>query len=182
MSISQKIATALRSLSDRIAPLKKNMCGGACSARYDTRHWTRDQLVECIADMVMADHKPNESNWFNHFLVQDHENKRLRQILESRYHNESELNRALHVADLEAKNKRLRTELRGMQVSAERRNRESWATGLIVNCTGCDSGGPEKYEDLTEDRVEEVERLAGRLRRWWDNHEYRRRHKEQASA
>ncbi len=80
-----------------------------------------------------------------------------------------EVGRAHHIADLEQKNKRLKKEVRMMQQKAEVFNRQLFATGLIVNCTGCIPGAPANYQDLTEEKVQEVEHIAQRLRTWWNN-------------
>jgi len=77
------------------------------------------------------------------------------------------------LSDLEEANRRLRGEIRLMQQTAERHNREAFATGLIVHCTGCEAGGPFSTDELTEERVQQVERIATRLRMWWDNHQAR---------
>ncbi len=74
-----------------------------------------------------------------------------------------------HIHHLETKNKRLKHEIRFMQEKAERFNKMLFATGLVVNCTGCLEGGPANYKELTEEKVCEVERIAKRLRLWWDN-------------
>ena len=79
-----------------------------------------------------------------------------------------ELARAHHLKDLEEKNERLKCEVRAMQLKAEQFNRQLFATGLIVNCTGCIPGAPAGFVDVTEERVKEVEHIAGRLRAWWN--------------
>ena len=86
-----------------------------------------------------------------------------------------DLRRAEHVRSLGEKVKRLRAQVRAMQMKAEEHNRRAYATGLIVNCTGCDAGAPANADQLTEDRVREVESIACRLRAWWTNHDYRAR-------
>jgi len=84
-----------------------------------------------------------------------------------------EIGRGHHLADLEVKNDRLKREVRLMQEKAEVFNIKLDATGLIVHCTGCLRGAPANYEDLTEERVIEVENIAARLRVWWNNNRKR---------
>ena len=83
---------------------------------------------------------------------------------------EKELKRSFHMLHLEKKNERLKHEIRVMQEKAEYFNKQLYATGLIVRCTGCEAGKPFDGENLTEDKVRLVEVLARRLRTWWDGH------------
>jgi hypothetical protein len=92
--------------------------------------------------------------------------------------NLKDLNYISHIHDLEEKNKKLKQEVRTMQVKAEEVNKTLYATGLIVNCTGCIAGHPDHYEDLTEEKVREVELIASRLRTWWGNYQWRISRKE----
>ena len=85
-----------------------------------------------------------------------------------------DLLRAGHVAMLGERVKKLRLTIRNMQEKAEYFNNVQYATGLIVNCTGCDRGGPDHFENLTEEKVQAVEMLARRLRTWWNNHNGRK--------
>lgn len=79
-----------------------------------------------------------------------------------------------HLHDLEVKNERLKDEVRRMQLKAEKFDRRLYATGLIVRCSGgCLPGAPANYEDLTEERVVEVENIAARLRSWWTHNRKR---------
>lgn len=78
-----------------------------------------------------------------------------------------------HLHRLEELNDRLKREVRRMQLKAEVFNRQLFATGLIVHCTGCLPGAPANYEDLTEEKVREVENIAARLRSWWNNNRRR---------
>jgi len=80
---------------------------------------------------------------------------------------------AEHIRHLETKNQRLKHEIRIMQQKAEIFNDRLFATELIVGCTGCVPGGPRNYKNLTEARVCEVERIAKRLRTWWENNKGR---------
>jgi hypothetical protein len=78
-----------------------------------------------------------------------------------------------HIHGLEVKNERLKREIRIMQEVAEARNRQIRASGYIVRCTGCMAGGPPDAEDMTEERVREVEDIARRLREWFENNKGR---------
>lgn len=100
------------------------------------------------------------------------ERERLEKILKRSYTKE-ELKRIDHLHGLEEKNKKLKKEVRYMQLKAEEFNNLLYATGLIVNCTGCIAGAPANYENLTEEKVKEVEIIAGRLRIWWDTNKNR---------
>lgn len=117
---------------------------------------------------------PHDEGWAAMYIVEEQTRKRLENLLRSEYRTNKELNHALHMADLEAKVKRQSREIRLMQECAEHHNRESYATGLIVRCTGCDAGMPFNGAELTEDRVREVECIASRLRTWFTNHQYRK--------
>jgi hypothetical protein len=136
--------------------------------RKNLQHFTKEELVEMV---VKANGQGNKKDWSDYYWAADHELRRLESLLQSEYHTKKELRHAVHVADLESANKQLRREIRMMQETAERRNREVFATGLVVHCTGgCEQGAPFKAEELTEERVEEVERIALRLRSWWMGH------------
>lgn len=97
---------------------------------------------------------------------------RLEDILKREFSHE-ELKRAEHFRGIENKNKRLREEVRSMQLKAEEFNRLLYATGLIVHCTGCIAGAPDHYKDLTEEKVQQVEQIARRLRLWWNCNKHR---------
>jgi hypothetical protein len=84
-----------------------------------------------------------------------------------------DIGRAVHIHELERLNKELKLQLTIMRQCAERHNREQYATGLIVHCTGCVAGAPAHHLMLTEDKVQEVERIAARLRTWWNNNKGR---------
>jgi len=60
-----------------------------------------------------------------------------------------------------------------MQLDAERKNCLIFATNLIIHCTGCEQGGPIRPDELTESTVQEVERIASRIRTWYNNHAHR---------
>ena len=154
----------------KLSPPKVDKRCGPMWMKKRFEKWSKDEIVDIYIEMAM---KPDERSWFSQYLVEERELKRTRQILKSKYYTEKDLNRALHVSDLEEKVKRLKKEVRDMQVYAENHNRTAYATGLIVNCTGCDAGEPLNGGELTEDRVKEVEVLASRLRTWFDNHKYR---------
>ena len=98
--------------------------------------------------------------------------EKLEEILKEDY-TTKEINRAEHIRGLETKNRRLKKEIREMQLKAEEFNKLLYATGLIVHCTGCLPGAPANYEDLTEEKVQQVERIAQRLRTWWKNNKRR---------
>lgn len=87
---------------------------------------TREELLEII---IQRDGQADgRFDWWEQYKAAEHRMRRLEQVLAIRYHNEHELNRALHVADLEAKNRRLRHEIRLMQLAAERRNSQCHGT------------------------------------------------------
>jgi hypothetical protein len=140
---------------------------GQIELRRNLENATREELLEII---IAGECRPGNFDWFMAYMAADHERRRLESLLKSEYRNNKSLRRAVHVADLEQKNKKLRSEIRVMQECAERHNREAYATGLIVNCTGCERGGPFNANELTEERVRQVELIAKRLRTWWDNH------------
>lgn len=137
---------------------------------------SREDLLEIIVAVDQAQHQRDN---FIKWLAAEHDNKRLRQVLLSEYHTDKSVRHAQHVADLEVKCKRLSKEVRRMQEKAEVFNRQLFATGLIVHCTGCDRGAPFEGDQLTEERVQEVERLAGRLRTWFNNHKGRLRRQQE---
>ena len=87
--------------------------------------------------------------------------------------NGRDLRRASHIRDLGEKVKKLRRTVRHLQECAESKNNQLYATGLIVNCTGCEAGRPCNAENLTEEKVQQVELIARRLRVWWNNHNWR---------
>ncbi|MCK5607266.1 hypothetical protein KAR91_35615 [Candidatus Pacearchaeota archaeon] len=78
-----------------------------------------------------------------------------------------------HIAGLEEKNRVLKSEIRRMQKDAERQNLKLRSSEFLVRCTGCIPGGPNNYENLTEEKVQMVENIAERLRAWWLNSEKR---------
>ncbi len=158
---------------------KKDSCGGSIRARYWVKDWTREDLEEAIAYLVMNRDFPNPSTnkdidyWFRTYYILDKEYNRLEKLLKSDFKTDKDWNRALHMIDLESKNKKLKDEITILREKAEVFNKQLYATGLIVNCTGCDAGKPFDGENLTEEKVKMVEQLAGRLRVWFDNHKYR---------
>lgn len=160
----------LRALLHRLLDLPVDMRGGARETRRILTSWDRRGLVELIVELRMG---TEPRNWFPEYLIASRDNERLRNLLESDYRTDKELNRALHMADLELKCKRLRGEVRSMQVAAEQHNIRHYATGLIIRCTGCEPGAPANADELTEERVEAVERIARRLRTWWEGHKHR---------
>lgn len=84
------------------------------------------------------------------------------------------MGRPQHMAELEAKVRDLKCQVRQMQLDAERKNRELYASRYFVGCTGCWPGGPVGKETLTEADVVAVETMARRLREWWEKMEGRR--------
>ena len=121
---------------------------------------------------------PLAGNWWTEYWHADQELRRIQRILRSQL-TPKELARAQHMADLEQKNAVLKLEIRQMQIAAERHNVESYATGLIVNCTGCWWGRPADAESLTEEEVAAVEGIARRLRTWWEGEKWRRKRNAQ---
>lgn len=162
----------LEQLKAFIAGRPRDEWGGATGTRHLLKDWSREELEDAIAAMTMGDveERQERNDWFWQYYLERHERNRLKQVLTATYHTEKELNRAVHVADLEEKVARLKREVRWMQEASERRNKEAWATGLIVHCTGCEAGAPENASDLTEEKVKAVEGVARRLRAWWNNH------------
>lgn len=156
----------IRMLGGRPQPGTPNC--GITQLRYLMSEWTQEELIEAVID-TWRDRR--QGDWFTQYYAADRELERTKAILSTRYHNDQELNKAKHMADLEVKNRRLKEEVRQMQVAAERHNRTAYATGLIVNCTGCVAGKPFRGEELTEERVSEVEHLARRLRTWFDRYQ-----------
>lgn len=147
--------------------LYNNINCGETSNRYFLKNFSKEDLIDIICS------KSDEIDWFKSYLIRDKECERLRKLFTSEYHNSKELNKALHMSDLEAKNKALKREVRLMQEKAEEFNRLLYATGYIVNCTGCWAGRPNNAEELTEEKVKTLEILATRLRGWWVNNKER---------
>lgn len=78
--------------------------------------------------------------------------------------------------------KRLREEIRQMQLAAERRNRDLDALHLVWCDGGCetgvhrfDGGGPEA---IHQEIVDAAVRNTERLKRWWANRLYRQKNRE----
>lgn len=102
--------------------------------------------------------------------------RRLERAMKVKYGDHVELIK--HLGDLEKKNKNLKKEVRNMQIKAEEFNRKLYATGLIVNCTGCWGGRPFEGEKLTQEKVDEIIHLANRLKSWWTNNKNRKEYLE----
>lgn len=159
-----------RSWVHLLVPFRKNM--GAIATRMVLKWWPRALLEETIIELI---ENREQRDWFGEYLIQERRAERFQTLLAHDVDlTDKDFGRAAHMADLEIKNARLKDEVRTMQVAAEKHNRRNYATGLIVNCTGCDRGGPANFEGLTEERVQEVERIAARLRTWWTNHQSRK--------
>ncbi len=137
---------------------------GEVRNRFILKRFNKEDLI----DIICRDSEGNV-DWFLSFLIREKECERLHKLLESDYHTNKELNKALHMSDLEDKNRKLKEEVRNMQLKAEEFNNLLYATGLIVKCTGCESGRPFDSESLTEEKVMTVERISARLRSWWNN-------------
>lgn len=133
------------------------------------RDWTKEEVVDAYLKLSEKDH-----TGLPDYFAESHERRRLESLLRSEYHTDKDLNRAKHMADLEQKCKQQGETIAYLQACLTRRNRELFATRLIVNCTGCEEGAPYKSNELTEERVQAVERIATRLRRWWNTHLYRK--------
>jgi hypothetical protein len=112
------------------------------------------------------------NKWFEKYLEYKRRAERAERLLDEHL-TPKEVGRAHHMKDLEEKNKSLKREVRLMQEKAEVFNIQLYATGLIVHCTGCLPGAPDNYQDLTEEKVKEVEWIAKRLRSWWENNKDR---------
>lgn len=145
-----------------------NINGRETSNRYFLKNFSKEDLIDIIC--ASSDDK---TDWFQAYIIRDKECERLRKLFASTYYNEKELNKALHMSDLESKNKALKREVRNMQEKAEEFNRLLYATGYIVRCTGCLAGGPADFEELTEEKVATVEMLSRRLKGWWLNNKGR---------
>lgn len=141
---------------------------------------TKKRLIKLLVNQVKFGWE-KQHNW--HFLLFK-ENQALKEkadqlelTLKSYLSTDKNINRAMHVALLEESNRKLRREIRQMQLEAEAKNNKMEALGYIVYCTGCDAGGPTNFKDLTEDKVKSVENIAARLRAWWNNHNNRLKRK-----
>lgn len=149
--------------------------GWELTTKYLTENLSREELLDVIDELQKeifhASKSPNE--WFDLYLIAKQDNKRMRSLLESEYHNDKAFRHAQHVADLESKCKQQGKRIQQMQDDYARHNNKNYATGLIVKCTGCDAGQPFDGENLTEERVAEVERIAKRLRTWFEGHKRR---------
>lgn len=146
--------------------LCNNINGGETSNRYFLKNFSKEDLIDIICRT-----SDDNTDWFQAYIIRDKECERLTKLFSSDYYNDKELNKALHMSDLEFKNKALKREIRLMQEKAETFNNLLYATGYIVRCTGCAAGCPENYDELTEDKVKTVEMLARRLRSWWNNNQ-----------
>lgn len=82
-----------------------------------------------------------------------------------------------HIRCLEDKIRNLRAQVEQLRACVEDRNLwiRSEANDYIVRCTG---GCPEGYdwENMTEEQIQEVEKIAVRLREGWTNYHYRQQH------
>jgi hypothetical protein len=79
--------------------------------------------------------------------------------------------------DYESKIKSLRREIRNMQLVLERKNKELDALHFVW-CNGGCKGGTHRYteQNLTEEIVQLAEQNTNRLREWFNNMEYRKKH------
>jgi len=116
--------------------------------------------------------KKSSQDWFKEYCEWRNRAEKAERLVNN-YLTPSQIAKANHLADLEDKNRRLKSEVRNMQEKAEIFNRQLYATGLIVNCTGCLVGGPANPQDLTEEKVQIIEQLAKRIRTWWKNNQHR---------
>jgi len=147
-----------------------------------TKAQTKLLSKEDLEDIIVNYASDMKKDWFIEYQLCEKLLEQANNTLKSTYHNDKDLNKAKHVAALETKNKKLKREVRSMQVKAEEFNKKLYATGLIVNCTGCIPGAPDHYEDLTEEKVKTVENIALRLRIWWDNYQYRKKRAKNEST
>lgn len=161
-------------------------CSFLQGGEVEVRALPRDDAISESAPLGMRQLRDSARFWSsgyeelksqlcNHYIeLRDSEDKVrvMRRILNADL-TPKEVGRAHHIADLEQKNRRLKREVCGMQVKAEEFNSLLFATGLIVHCTGCIPGAPANYKDLTDARVKTVERIARRLRKWWDTNKHR---------
>ena len=86
------------------------------------------------------------------------------------------------ILHLEQKLNRLKGQIRYMQEAAERRNTLLEANGYVVRCTGCWEGRPPEAELLSEEKVQAVEKIATRLRVWWENNRGKVENEHKAST
>ncbi len=97
--------------------------------RVHTEHWCRQDFEAVLAELTRVRYP---SDWFAEYVIEAHQRRRLDALLRSTYHTDQALGRAIHMSDLETKNRRLRAEVRRMQLQAEKRNSEA---------TECDTCG-----------------------------------------
>lgn len=144
---------------------------GEISNRTILNNLEKEDLIDIICE------KTNKIDWFKEYSIRDKEVVRLTRCLRSKFTNDKDMNRALHLSDLENKVRQLKFQLQSLtEINVKYRN-ENYATGLIVRCTGCDAGKPFDGENLDEEKVKAVEYLAMRLRTWFNNANYRKIHK-----
>lgn len=120
-------------------------------------------------------------DWFNEYLEADKKLKILRRALGELYPPEAQ-GKILQLAEYRNKITKLKADVTRQREALEDRNRTLFATGLIVSCTGCRAGAPDNWQDLTEDRVAEVELLAKRLRTWFDNDQWKQAREKKNGA
>ena len=169
MKILYWIHKQIRRLARLVRVVHLDELGGAIGIRHKMKNLSRGDLE----DIIVSYHMQKGVDWFAPYLVEERERRRLELIVRNEWHTDRDWNRGKHMADLETKVKQQAREITAMREKAEVFNRQLYATGLIVHCTGCDAGQPFDGENLTEDRVQEVERIAARLRTWYENHQHR---------
>lgn len=90
--------------------------------KIHTENWCRQDFEAVLAESMRVRY-PND--WFTEYVSEAHERRRLDALLRSTYHSDQALGRAIHMSDLETKNRRLRAEVRRMQLILEERNKEA---------------------------------------------------------
>lgn len=138
------------------------------------RYYLVKFLTWCLSKLVPVDHM-SRYYWFNEWSKASSELRLAKVVLEEKYPRKRDQNFMMYVRSLERKIKTLQGEITNMRESAEYRNKQIKAVGYIVYCTGCWAGGPDNKEEIDEEFVQNVERIAARLRSWHNNMEYKRK-------
>lgn len=135
------------------------------------KDFTKQELIELFTSSEQQVN--NKMDWFKQYMVYSVQVERLTKTLRSKFTNDTSMNRAIHLSDLEEKNKKLKREIQNLtEINTSYKN-DNYATGLIVRCTGCLAGKPLDGENLTEEKVKDVETIAKRIRTWYNNNKSR---------
>lgn len=153
---------------------------GARITRQRCEGLTQAELIECLIAEQLAPH-PDGRSFIRELMVAEADNRRLRRLVESQYPTKKDARHAEHWNALNDKVRKLKHEITTLREVAEHRNRQMKAVKYIVYCTACMAGGPSNKDTITEQEVSDVEQVAKRLRGWWTNVEYRRKHAEKSN-